>query len=125
MEYLFQLHARREQWQAAGGQVGAAPPPVVNTVEILPADHLGEERDYVLQAELYGLQYAHELEAFSYGPRPIPLALYSLFSFPPDFISTDLEARRFLAGAETVRLSPFGITYMVSSLASPIINFVK
>ena len=93
--------------------------------EILPADHLGEARDFKREAELYGLQYAHELEAFSYGPRPIPLVLFSLLSFPPDFISTDLEARRFLAGAETVRLSPFGITYMVSNLASPIISFVK
>ena len=83
-----------------------------------PADHMREERDYELIKDTYGPQYAYELEACSYGPGPIPLALHSLLSFPPDFVSADLEARRFMAGAETVKFSPFGIAYMVRILSS-------
>ena len=65
------------------------------------------------------MQYAYELEAFSYGPRPIPLVLLSLFSFPPDFIAADLEARRFMRELETIKLSAYGRTYMVSLSAKP------
>ena len=77
----------------------------------------GEPRDYGLIASLYGRQYAHELEEFSYGLSPIPLDVLSLLSLPPDLITADLDARRFLMKAETMRVSPFGITYMVSDVA--------
>ena len=75
-----------------------------------------EPRDYGLIADLYGRQYAHELERFSYGLLPIPLEVMSLLSLPPNLVVADLDARRFLADAETTRVSPFGITYMVSNL---------
>ena len=75
-----------------------------------------EPRDYGLIADLYGHQYAHELERFSYGLSPIPLEVMSLLSLPPNLVVADLDARRFLRDAETTRVSPFGITYMVSNL---------
>ena len=76
----------------------------------------GEPNDYELTAELYGRQYAHELEKFSYGLSPPPLEVMSLLSLPPNVVVADLDARRFLVGAETTRVTPFGITYMVSNL---------
>ena len=82
----------------------------------------GEPRDFGLIADLYGRQYAHELEKFSYGPSPIPLDVLSLMSLPPNLVTADLDARRFLVGAETTRMTPFGITYMVSSVAF-LVNF--
>ena len=75
----------------------------------------GEPRDYGLIADLYGRQYAHELEEFSYGLLPPPLEVMSLLSLPPNVVVADMDARRFLAEAETVRVTPFGITYMVSN----------
>ena len=76
----------------------------------------GEPRDYGLIASLYGRQYAYELERFSYGLSPPPLEVMSLLSLPPNLVVADLDARRFLADAETTRVTPFGITYMVSNL---------
>ena len=73
----------------------------------------GEPRDYGLIASLYGSQYAHELEKFSYGLLPPPLEVMSLLCLPPNVVVADMDARRFLAEAETVRVMPFGITYMV------------
>ena len=81
-----------------------------------PADHMREERDYELIKDTYGLQYAYELETFSYGLLPPPLDVMSLLSLPPNLVVADLDARRFLADAETTRVTPFGITYMVSNL---------
>ena len=75
-----------------------------------------QPKDYALIADLYGRQYAHELEKFSYGLSPIPLEVMSLLSLPPNLVTADLDARRFLVEAETTRVSPFGITYMVSDL---------
>ena len=95
------------------GVVAASP-----THNILPADYRGEDRDYRLLADIFGLSYAYEVEAYSYGPRPIPLVLQSILSLPPDFFTTDVEARRFLVEVETTRLSAFGSTYMVSILVS-------
>ena len=76
----------------------------------------GESKDYGLIAELYGLQYAHELEKFIYGLPPPPLEVMSLLSLPPNLVVADLDARRFLVDAETTRVTPFGITYMVSNI---------
>ena len=109
------------QWQAAVGPAVATPTPTITIYS--PADHVREDRDYELIGETYRLQYAYELRACSYGPGPIPLALHSLLAFPPDFVSTDLEARRFVAAAETVKFSPFGIAYMVRNLASLVFSF--
>ena len=75
----------------------------------------GEPRNYGLIASLYGRQYAHELERFSYGLLPPPLEVMSLLSLPPNVVVADMDARRFLVEAETVRVTPFGITYMVSN----------
>ena len=74
-----------------------------------------EPRDYGLIADLFGRQYAHELEEFSYGLLPPPLEVMSLLSLPPNVVVADMDARRFLVEAETVRVTPFGITYMVSN----------
>ena len=82
---------------------------------MLYVDNLGESRDYALLSELYGPQYAHELKEFSYGLTPIPLDVMSLLSLPPNLVAADMDARRFLVEAETLRVSPFGITYMVSN----------
>ena len=76
----------------------------------------GESEGYGLIAELYGLQYAHELEKFIYGLPPPPLEVMSLLSLPPNLVVADLDARRFLVEAETTKVTPFGITYMVSNI---------
>ena len=83
---------------------------------MLHVDYRGVDRNYALLGDLFGLQYAHELEEFSYGLEPIPLDILSLLSLPPNLVAADLDARRFLAKAETMRVSPFGITYMVNNL---------
>ena len=75
-----------------------------------------EPRDFGLIADLYGRQYAHELEEFSYGLLSPPLEVMSLLSLPPNLVVADMDARRFLEDAETTRVTPFGITYMVSNL---------
>ena len=84
---------------------------------MLQVDYRGESRNYALLGDLFGLQYAHELELFSYGLTPIPLDVLSLLSLPPNLVAADLDARRFLVEAETLRVSPFGVTYMVNNSA--------
>lgn len=81
-------------WQSVVGQGAVTPSPTLNI--------------------LFGLSYAHELEAHSYGPGPIPLVLLSILSLPPNFVTTDVEARRLMREMETTRLAAFGTTRMVS-----------
>ena len=98
-------------WQSAAWQGAATPSP---TLEILPADTLGEERDYPMIADIFGLSYAHEQRQHSYGPGPVPLVLLSILSLPPSHITTNVGVRRLMKEMETTRLSAFGTTLMVS-----------
>ena len=98
-------------WQPTPVLVPATPSP---TLEILPADTLGEERDYGVLADIFGLMYAEELRRNSYGPGPIPLMLLSVLALPPSHITTNVAMRRLLMEWETVRLAAFGTTLMVS-----------
>ena len=80
---------------------------------ILPADHRRRDDDYDLLGELFGLSYAQRVRDFSYGPEPLPMTVLSLLALPPDFVATDVEARKFLVGVETLKLAAFGISFMV------------
>ena len=97
-------------WQPTPVLVPATPSP---TLEILPADTLGEERDYGVLADIFGLMYAEELRGNSYGPGPIPLVLLSVLSLPPSHITTNVGVRRLLMEWETARLAAFGTTLLV------------
>ena len=83
---------------------------------ILPPDTGREGEDYSLLADLFGRQYAFIREHFCYGQRLLPLWIQALVYLPPDFVTTDMEARKFLRGMETVKMSPFGISLMVRGL---------
>ena len=107
----FQLPPRKLVWQPTARPVPTTPSP---TLEILPADTLGEERDYSVIADIFGLTYAEELRKHSYGPGPIPLVLLSVLSLPPSHITTNVGVRRLLMEWETARLAAFGTTLMVS-----------
>ena len=88
---------------------------------ILPADTRRGDEDYELMADLYGLSYAYMRRAYSYEPELLPLWIRSLVALPPDFVTTDMEARKFLVG---VKMSAFGTSLMVSGLVHMLMEIV-
>ena len=104
---------RQLDWQVG---FGAVPGAVAANHNILPADTRRGDEDYTLMGDLYGIHYAHMRRTFSYGPGILPLWIQSLVALPPDFITTDMEARKFFVGVETVKMSAFGTSLMVSGL---------
>lgn len=91
---------------------------------ILPADTKRGDEDYELLAELYGLKYAYVRENYSYEPGLLPLWITALVNLPPDFVTTDMEARKFLVGVETVKMSAFGISLMVRVVVAVVVAVV-
>ena len=91
---------------------------------ILPADTRRGDEDYELLADLYGLSYAYMRRAYSYEPGLLPLWIRSLVALPPDFVTTDMEVRKFLVGVETVKMSAFGTSLMVSGLVHVLLEIV-
>ena len=83
---------RQLDWQV---EYGAVPGAVAANHNILPADTRRGDEDYTLMGDLYGIQYAHMRRTFSYAPGILPLWIQSLVALPPDFITTDMEARKF------------------------------
>ena len=104
---------RQLDWQV---EFGAVPGAVAANHNILPADTRRGDEDYTLMGDLYGINYAHMRKTFSYAPGILPLWIQSLVALPPDFITTDMEARKFFVGVETVKMSAFGTSLMVSGL---------